>query len=159
MRDVSRHFVLADVGFGRRCEVTKLGDATLECAQLLVPRVHLARGERQLDREAAAHQLGMSLRALALSGQRTDLALHLTDQIVDARQVERGLLESALGAATTVAIQTDARRFLEQLAPVIRAVGEQRVDGLRLDHDARVAARGPCRAAGRECREAGMAID
>ena len=50
------------------------------------------------------------------------------------------LLEAALRAAAPIAVQADARRLLEQLAPLVRSVGEQRVDHARLDHDARVGA-------------------
>ena len=38
------------------------------------------------------------------------------------------------------AIQADARRLLEQFAPVVRTIGEERVDHLAFDDDARVAA-------------------
>ena len=42
--------------------------------------------------------------------------------------------------AAAVAIEADAGRFLEQLAAVVGAVGEQRVDHLALDDDAGVGA-------------------
>ena len=51
-----------------------------------------------------------------------------------------GLLQPALGAVLPVAIEPDARRLLEERAPLVGAVGEEQVDHLRLDDDARVAA-------------------
>ena len=77
---------------------------------------------------------------LALARERAHLALHFGDQIVEALEVDRRLLEPALGGATAIAIEPDAGRFLEQLATVVGAVGEQRVDHLALDHDAGVGA-------------------
>ena len=78
----------------------------------------------------------MPLGALALAREAAHLALHLVDQVVEALQVDRRLLEAALRRAPAIAIQADARRFLEQLAPVVRTIGEQRVDHLALDDDA-----------------------
>ena len=101
----------------------------------------------------------MALGALALARERAHLALHFGDQIVEALQVDGRLLEAALRGAPAIAIEADAGRFLEQLAPVVRAVGEQGVDHLALDHDAGVGARGRCRAAGRRCRAGGTARD
>ncbi len=105
-----------------------------------MPRFHLARGERDLGDESARHQLAVSLGLLALARERANLALHFGDQIVEARQVDRRLLEPALGRAAAVAIESDACGFLEQLAPIVGAIGEQRVDHLRFDHDAGVGA-------------------
>jgi peptidoglycan hydrolase CwlO-like protein len=50
------------------------------------------------------------------------------------------LLEPPLGAALAVAIETDACRFLEQLAPLVRTIGEQGIDHLAFDDNTRVGA-------------------
>ena len=133
--------------------------ALVESLQLVVPRFHLALGERDLDREAARRELGVSLGAPALARERAHLALHLADQVVEALQIDGRLLETALGGAAPIAIEADARRLLEQLAPVVRTIGEQRVDHLAFDDDAGVARRAPCRAADRRCRADGRARD
>ena len=108
-------------------------------------------------REAARRELGVALGALALARERAHLALHFGDEIVEALEIDRRLLEAALGGAATIAIEADARRFLEQLATIVGTIGEQRVDHLALDDDAGVARRGRCRAADRGCRAAGTA--
>ena len=108
--------------------------------ELVVPRLHLARGERDLHRVAPRAELGVALGAPALARQRAHLGLHLGDQVVEALQVDGRLLEAALGGAAAVAVQAHAGRLLEQLAPVVGAVGEQGVDHLALDHDAGVGA-------------------
>ena len=140
---------LAQSGVARRLRVSEalfLGghfspqqrDSLLEPHQLAAPRVHLARCVRDLEREAARRQLGVALRPLSLARQRSNLALHLGDEIVDARQVGRRFLQTPLGAPLAVAVETDAGRFLEQLAPLIRFIGKQRVHHLPLDDDAGV---------------------
>ena len=124
-----------------------------------MPRLHLARRERDLDREAARHQLGVALGALALARERTHLALHLGDQVVEALQVDRRLLEAALGGAAAIAIEPDAGRFLEQLATIVGTVGEQRVDHLALDDDAGVGAEaGAAQQVGDVAQPAGRAV-
>ena len=95
-----------------------------------MPRLHLARSERQLHREATRHELGVPLCTLPLARERAHLALHLANQVVDARQVERRLLEPPFGAAASVAIEANPSRFLEELTTVVGAVREQRVDRL-----------------------------
>ena len=126
--------------FGRGARLAQLAHALARVAQLVVPRFHLALRERELDGEAARRELGVALGALALARQRAHLALHFADQVVEALQVDRRLLEAPLGRAAAVAIEADAGRFLEQLATVVGAVGEQRVDHLALDDDAGVGA-------------------
>ena len=80
----------------------------------------------------------MALRALALASQRAHLARHLVQQIVESRQIRGRLFKAPLGAATPVAVQAHTRRFLEEFAPVVRAVGQERVDHAALDHDTAV---------------------
>src|SRR4029077_11526190 len=48
------------------------------------------------------------------------------------------VFEAARGGAAPVAVKADAGRFLEELAPVVRTIGEQRVDHAALDDDAAV---------------------
>ena len=125
MRDIAPHFLFSHVRFGRRNRLAQLGDARLQRDELLVPGLHLSRRERELDRESARHELSVSLRALALSCERADLTLDLADQVIDARQVERRLLEPAFRATAPVAIEADTSGFLEQLATIIGSIGEQ----------------------------------
>src|SRR6185369_10544303 len=67
-------------------------------------------------------ELGMPLGALALAGERTDLRLHFANQVVEPLEIDGGLLEASLRGT----------------APVVGPVGEERVDHLGLDDDARV---------------------
>ena len=113
-------------------------DPPFQTLQFVLPGLHLACGEGDLHRVAASAQFGVALGAAALAGQRADLGGHLADQIVQALQVDRRLLQAALGGAAPVAVQPDAGRFLEEFAPVVGTVGEQGVDHLALDHDAGV---------------------
>ena len=75
----------------------------------------------------------MPLGTLALTRQRANLALYFGNEIVDASEVGGCFLEATLSAALTITIETDAGRFLKQLAPFVGTVAEQRVDHLRLD--------------------------
>jgi hypothetical protein len=100
-------------------------------------RLHLTRGQRQLDGEAPRHDLGVPFGALPLACQAPHLARHLVDQIVQTLQIARRLLEPTLRRAPTISIQADPGRLLEQLPPIVGSVREQRVDHLALDDDAR----------------------
>src|SRR5215471_4740864 len=99
--------------FAARSRLAKLLNAISQTLQLVVPRLHLALRERDLDRKAARHELRMSLGAFPLPRERPDLALHLADQVVETLQVDGCLLEPALGGAAPVAIEAHTRRFLE----------------------------------------------
>src|SRR6185312_2087055 len=91
---------------------------------------------------------------------RTDLALHFGDEIVEALEVDRGLLEAALRRAAAIAIEAHARRLLEQLATIVGPVGEQGVDHLALDHHARAGAEaGAAQQIGDVAQPAGRAIE
>jgi hypothetical protein len=82
----------------------------------------------------------VALGALPLSREASDLARDLVDQVVEALQVAGRLLEPPLRRAPAVPIEADARRLLEQLAAIVRPVGQQRVDHPALDDDARTRA-------------------
>ena len=138
VRDIALVLGVHHPPLGDRHAVAQLGDARLELPQFVLPRRHLARREGQLDGEPPSRELGVSLGTLPLARQRAHLRLHLADQVVEARQVDRRFLETAFRAPPSVAVEADAGGFLEQLAALIRAVGEQRVDHPRLDHDTRV---------------------
>ena len=86
-------------------------------------------------------KLKLWLGALALAEERADLRLHLAREVVDAEQVGARRLELPLRAAAAVAVQADARRLLEELAPVVRAVREEGVDHLAFDHHAALGAK------------------
>ncbi len=80
----------------------------------------------------------MAFGPATLPGKGPHLAMHLVHQVVEPRKVDRGFLETALSTAATVPIEADTGCFLEQLASLVRTVGEQGVDHLRFDHDAGV---------------------
>jgi hypothetical protein len=146
--------------FSLRRGLTKLAHAFVETIQLIVPRDHLAFGQRNLDREATSHQLRVPLGALSLARERAHLALHLGDQIIETLQVDRGFLEAALGRPAAITIQSDARRFLEQLSPIVRTIGEQSVDHLALDDDARVGTQaGPAKQVGNVSQPTRRAVE
>src|ERR1051326_2707844 len=84
--------------------------------------------QRQGHRELLFHQLAVALGLALLSRQGADLRLDLGDEVLEALQVGGSLLEPALGALLAVAVEADARRFLEERAPLFRAVGEQEID-------------------------------
>jgi hypothetical protein len=63
----------------------------------------------------------MALGALPLPRQRPHLALHLAREVVEACEVLGRFVEATLGVAAAIAIEADARGFLEQLATVVGA--------------------------------------
>ena len=77
---------------------------------------------RNFQGEAASHQLVVTFRALALARQRSNLALHLGDQVVDAREIRRRFFQSPLRAPLAVAVEPHSGRFLEQLASIVGAI-------------------------------------
>jgi len=99
-------------------------DALLEARELLPPSRHLARREVELDGKAAMRQLGVALGAFALARERAHLRLHLADEIIQPLQIDRRFLEPTLGGPAAVTIQSDARGFLEELAPLVGPIGE-----------------------------------
>ena len=132
-------------GLGTLNRVVRIRNARLEFDQAFVqrgqfvaPRRHLAGGQRQLHLKAAGDEFRMAFGTPTLTGERTDLALDFGDEVVEARQVDRCLIETALGAAPAIAIQADARRLLKQFASIVGTVREQRIDHAALDHDARI---------------------
>jgi hypothetical protein len=74
LRHVARALRLGLPQLGLRVEQLQLGEPRVERRELVLPPGHLAPGERQLDREAAAGELGVPLGALALAGERPHLA-------------------------------------------------------------------------------------
>jgi hypothetical protein len=119
LRHVARALRLGERRLGLRVEQLQLRQARVEARQLVLPLAHLARGEGELDVEAPRRQLGVTLGALALPREGARLAGDLVDQIVEARQVDRRLLQPPLGAAPPVAVEPHARGLLEQLAPIV----------------------------------------
>jgi hypothetical protein len=84
MRGIAGGFRRRHCLFGRRYGNPQLAHAFLEARELIAPRVHLARGESDLDGEASPRELAVTLSAFALPGQRPDLRLNFRDKIVDA---------------------------------------------------------------------------
>ena len=133
---------------GRADRSIRLGSALAQCAHALGRVVRSSSCHASISRLASASstvnrrvvELRVPLGAASLSRERTHLALYFVDQIVEALQVDRRLVEPPLRRATAVAIEADARRFLEQLAPVVRPIRQERVDHLALDDDAGVGA-------------------
>src|SRR4051812_46397132 len=105
MRRVACLFGSAD-GFLRLWRrFPQLLHAGVEPLQLIMPRNHLALGERDLDRETARHQLGVAFRALALARERAHLALHLGNEVVEALQIDRRFFEAPFRGATAIAVE------------------------------------------------------
>src|SRR5581483_8071799 len=82
--------------------------------------------QRHRHPEPLLHELRVALRLAPLARQAADLGLHFADQIVEPRQVRRRLLEPPLGALLAIAIPADARRLLEQRAPLLSERAEER---------------------------------
>src|SRR5262249_42185833 len=120
VRRVARLLRGAHRRVGLRRTLAQRLNALGQSTQLVVPRLHFALGGRQLDGESSRVELRMPLGAAPLTSERADLALDLADQVVEPLQVDGRLLEASLGGAPAIAIETDAGRFLEQLAPVVR---------------------------------------
>ena len=60
-------------------------------------------------------------------------------QVVETLEVDAGFFEPPLGALLPVAIEPDARGFLEQRAALLGAIGEQQVDHFGFDDHSGVA--------------------
>ena len=118
----------------------QLGEPGLHVAHVRGELLQQAARERHLNRELLFGELDVSFRLAALPGEASDLGLDFGDQILDPLEVDRGLLQAPLGAVLPVAIEADPGGLFEQAPPLVGAVGEQQVDHLRFDHDARVAA-------------------
>ena len=73
-------------------------------------------------------------RLAGLALQRADLALHLFDDVADAKQVRLGRLQLPHRLFLLAFVFRDAGRFFEHRAPVFRAGAEDQVD-LALLHD------------------------
>ena len=82
----------------------------------------------------------MPLGAPTLARERTHLALHFVDQVIETGEVNGRFLETALGAAATIAIQADTSRLFEQLATFVGPVREQGIDHPAFDDDAGIGA-------------------
>src|SRR5919197_2537504 len=119
---IAATLLLAHRFIGLRDHRTQLGNARLETCQLLMPAGHLARGERDLDGESSRAELRVALGSAALARERTHLALHFRDEIVEPLQIGGRLLETTLRRATPIAIQSDPRGFLEELATLVGAI-------------------------------------
>ena len=69
------------------------------------------------------HELRVAFGPTTLTCQRPHLALYFVDQVVQARQIHRGLFETTFRAPTTIPIEANPGGFLEQFAPLIGPVG------------------------------------
>ncbi len=137
---VPRTFGLAHRPFEGRDRLAQRLDLCLQLLQLVAPGLHVAGGECELDDESSRGQVLVTFGALALAGQRPHLALDLVDQVIEPGDVVCGLLEAPLGAAASFPIEADAGGFLEQFAPFVRAIRQERVDHALLDHDTGIGA-------------------
>src|SRR5690606_9756697 len=138
LREIAGDFGVAH-GLLRAGEMlAETAEARVEVDEFLLPGGHLARGERELDGEATLRDRRVALGLVALAEQRTHLRLYFAGEVVDAHEVAGGRFELTLRGATAIAVEPHAGRFLEQLATVVGAVGEQRVDHLALDDHAGV---------------------
>src|SRR4051812_37868504 len=90
---------------------------------------------RDFQREPPCHELGVTLSALALPPQRTNLALNLRNKIVDPGQIGGRLFKASLRAALAVAVESDSGGFLKKLAAIVRSVAQKSVDHPGFDDD------------------------
>src|SRR4029079_1431338 len=141
LRPVPGRFGIIHRRLDPRRRFTQLVNARVESLQLTVPSFHLTFGQRQLYGEASRIELGVAFGASPLARERPHLALHFGDEVIEPLQIDGRLLQTTLGGATAIAIESYARGFLEQLAAVVRAVGQERVDHLAFDDHARVGAK------------------
>ncbi len=125
---------------GRGKRRRQLAVAVLAAGQLVGQLFEQAAAQGQLYRELLLGQLDVAFGLALLPGEAAQLGLDFGDQVLHPLQVEGGLLEPALGGLPAVAVEADARGFLEQRAPLVGTVGEEEVDHLRLDHHPGVAA-------------------
>src|SRR5215475_8382088 len=106
VRGVPRLFCDTNGVVSERRALAQLDDALAQALQLVVPRLHLALRERDLEREAAAAEVRIAFCALPLPRERPHLALDFGDEIVEPLKIDGRLLESALGSAAPVTLQT-----------------------------------------------------
>ena len=138
MSRIASRFRGSNTLFGNGSFQPQVANTLFENPELAMPRCHFARCQRYLDSEASAVQLDVLLSATALPRQRANLRLHFRNEIVQPAEVDCGLLEAPLGAALAVAIEPHARGFLEKLTTLVRAVRQESIDHLALDHHARI---------------------
>ena len=101
---LARLLGIAGVRLDVRQRFAQLGNARLEARQLVMPCLHLARRQAQVDDESALGELGVAFGALALPCQRTHLRLHLRNQVVETLQVDPRFREPPLGRPPPVAV-------------------------------------------------------
>jgi hypothetical protein len=103
--------------------------------------LHLRQFRRRhgdLEVQPATPQFLVPLRLRALPCQRANLRRDLGDQVLEAGQVLLRALEAPLRRLPPVLVAADAGRLLEHLAPLLRAIGQDRVDHALLDDRVRV---------------------
>ena len=84
--------------------------------------------------ESSVDELLVTAGRLGLSFERTELATHLAQQVLQAEQVGLGRVEATLGLLLALAVLEDAGRLLDDAPPILRAGVEHRID-LSLAHD------------------------
>ncbi len=123
-------------GQGRRQVLGPLAQS----AQRQIEVFELAAHQRQSDAEALVDHLAVALGFAALARQAADLRLDLADQVFEPGEIRRRFFEPPLGAGLAIAVQPDPRCLLEQGAPLLGLLGEQRLDHPRLHHHGGVGA-------------------
>ena len=114
-----------DVGGARLDLVAKLLGGRLTLGDLGLQHVELMSSELRVEMLQLRGDLFVSARLAGLTLQRTNLPLHLSNEIGDAQQVLVGVLQLAEGFFLLRLELRDARRFLEHHPAILRLAGEQ----------------------------------
>src|SRR5690606_30669824 len=96
--------------------------------------LQLEAGHGHFQRETARPQLAIPLRPPLLPRQAADLALDLRNEVLETRQVRLRRFQTPLCGLPPVLVAANACRFLEELPPLLRPVGQDRVHLPLLDH-------------------------
>src|SRR5690606_40515023 len=94
----------------------------------------LEAGNGPFKRETARPLLAIPLRPPLLPRQAADLALDLRNEVLETRQVRLRRFQTPLCGLPPVLVAANACRFLEELPPLLRPVGQDRVHLPLLDH-------------------------
>ena len=132
----------AQARLGRQHPGVQIGEDPLQLpvggAQLLAPgavrlealaqRHQLLTGDVDAQRVQLGHEVAVAPRRLGLALERPQLAPHLTQQVLQARQVRLGGGEPAFALLTSLAVLEDAGRLFDDRPPLLRLGVEHGVD-------------------------------
>ena len=95
----------------------------------------LASRHEHPERLELLHQRLVPPSRLRLALERAELTAHLAQQVLKAKQVGLGRVEAPFGLLLALAVLEDARRLLDDAAPILRTGVEHRVDLSLADDD------------------------